>query len=254
MQDQSSTVSLCSMAECDRPIHSRGLCALHYNRERLAGRLTRVTQSRPKWAGIERICIRCGAAYTPTYRLQQNCSLRCASITKNALRRKPAIPCPQCGKAFHPKKSQASLRCSKACTVAYEKAHGRSTRGVHKVTYYCHTCGAILAPKAKYCGKACWPSVVNPKPVKYKYKRHTPLYYHHTDPRCSPVRLMVFERDNWTCMLCHTRVDPAARYPNPQAPSLDHITPVALGGSDDWTNLQTSHLGCNWRKPKPRAG
>lgn len=34
---------------------------------------------------------------------------------------------------------------------------------------------------------------------------------------------------------------------------IDHIIPVALGGSDDWNNLQLTHMTCNLRKGAGRG-
>jgi hypothetical protein len=255
MQDQSSTLSLCSVAECDRPIHSRGLCRAHYMRESQAGRLPRITQAHPKWSGIARICVLCRAPFIPSYRPQQYCSLICANWVKNEPRRRPAIPCGYCATPFHPTLDHNTLCCSKACITAYERKHGRSTRGRRTAThkaYVCRTCGAPLAPYHKYCGKACWPRTLKAKAKPVTRKRLNALHQHHTRPTASPIRLMVFERDNWTCRLCGTQVDRTQQWPHPQAPSIDHIIPFALGGTDDWTNLRTTHMICNWRRPKPK--
>lgn len=50
------------------------------------------------------------------------------------------------------------------------------------------------------------------------------------------------------CRLCGLPVDLAVKSPNRAAPSVDHIVPRALGGSDDLTNLQLAHRGCNSSK------
>lgn len=38
------------------------------------------------------------------------------------------------------------------------------------------------------------------------------------------------------------------RHPDPLAASIDHIVPLAVGGTNDPANLQLSHFRCNWRK------
>lgn len=48
----------------------------------------------------------------------------------------------------------------------------------------------------------------------------------------------VWDRDGWRCVACGTHV----------GLTVDHIVPVALGGSDDMTNLQTLCGRCNSRK------
>lgn len=64
--------------------------------------------------------------------------------------------------------------------------------------------------------------------------------------RFNPVE--VYERDGWVCGLCDEPVDSALRFPDPRSVSLDHITPVSLGGPHTRVNTRCSHLGCNSRR------
>lgn len=61
-------------------------------------------------------------------------------------------------------------------------------------------------------------------------------------------RMALYERDNWTCHLCGEPVDPRADFNANDYPSLDHVTPRSLGGSDEPDNLRTAHRGCNARR------
>lgn len=62
------------------------------------------------------------------------------------------------------------------------------------------------------------------------------------------LRQAVFLRDNWTCGLCGQPVDPDTPWPSPEYPTIDHIKPRSLGGSDDLDNLQCAHHYCNTAK------
>src|SRR5690606_20768724 len=53
------------------------------------------------------------------------------------------------------------------------------------------------------------------------------------------------KRDGPYCRLCGCDVDMSARHPDPMRPSVDHIIPRALGGSDAAENNQLAHLLCN---------
>lgn len=65
----------------------------------------------------------------------------------------------------------------------------------------------------------------------------------------SPVtRRAIYERDVWKCQLCGKRVGKKFPPSHNRAPSLDHIVPRSLGGSDDPSNLQLAHRICNSRK------
>lgn len=51
------------------------------------------------------------------------------------------------------------------------------------------------------------------------------------------------------CGICGKPVDFTLRYPNPLAPSIDHIIPIDRGGHpSDISNLQLAHWTCNRQK------
>ena len=52
-----------------------------------------------------------------------------------------------------------------------------------------------------------------------------------------------------TCGICGKLVDMSLKYPDPLAPCIDHIIPVAKGGHpSDIENLQLAHWTCNRQK------
>ncbi|WP_406325811.1 HNH endonuclease [Streptomyces sp. NBC_01617] len=62
----------------------------------------------------------------------------------------------------------------------------------------------------------------------------------------APVsRPQVYERDHWTCQLCREPVARDQVVPHPQAPTLDHIVPLARGGTHEPSNVQLAHYRCN---------
>jgi 5-methylcytosine-specific restriction enzyme A len=60
-------------------------------------------------------------------------------------------------------------------------------------------------------------------------------------PIPTEVRKYVYIRDNYRCQSC-------GKPENCTQLSIDHIIPLALGGSNDISNLQTLCLSCNRRK------
>lgn len=51
------------------------------------------------------------------------------------------------------------------------------------------------------------------------------------------------------CGICGRPVDKSLKFPDPMAPCVDHIIPVAKGGHpSDIENLQLAHLACNREK------
>lgn len=61
-------------------------------------------------------------------------------------------------------------------------------------------------------------------------------------------RKRIFERDGWRCQLCGKAVRRNASAPHPLAPTIDHIIPLAQGGTHEPTNVQCAHFLCNSRK------
>lgn len=57
----------------------------------------------------------------------------------------------------------------------------------------------------------------------------------------------VGERDGWICGICGKKVDKRQSF-GPYAPSVDHIVPIADGGTDTWDNVQLAHVRCNSAK------
>jgi len=60
-------------------------------------------------------------------------------------------------------------------------------------------------------------------------------------PLPQSVRDYVFQRDQFRCQSC-------GRSPSEVSLQVDHIIPLAKGGSNDLSNLQTLCANCNGRK------
>jgi 5-methylcytosine-specific restriction endonuclease McrA len=62
------------------------------------------------------------------------------------------------------------------------------------------------------------------------------------DPESDKIdRSVVFDRDNGTCYLCGSQVDPDYWH-------MDHVHPVSKGGSHTYDNVRVTHPRCNLRK------
>lgn len=68
-------------------------------------------------------------------------------------------------------------------------------------------------------------------------------------------RLVVAERDSWTCGLCNKPINPTLTYinaetgrPDPWYLNIDHIIPLSKGGDHSYANSQATHARCNNKK------
>jgi len=58
----------------------------------------------------------------------------------------------------------------------------------------------------------------------------------------------IFMRDGWKCQICGGMVLKRAVVPHPMAPTIDHIIPLAEGGTHEPKNVQCAHFICNSKK------
>lgn len=68
------------------------------------------------------------------------------------------------------------------------------------------------------------------------------------------VRTEIFERDRWKCVLCGRKLDPNTAYPASDFPTIDHIIPLAVGGTHEPQNVQAACLRCNRAKSYTGTG
>lgn len=59
------------------------------------------------------------------------------------------------------------------------------------------------------------------------------------------VRSYIFERDGYCCQICGKKLAMTKVAPHPKAPTLDHIVPLAQGGTHERSNVQAAHFICN---------
>lgn len=172
----------------------------------------------------QRQCEICDATYTASYNDQRTCSKTCGGQLRRRESPAPRVPHgPPAPKQYRP---------------------GRSVRVFFP---YCSVCAASFA--TPYTVSTCSDACAEEK--KRRDKRQ------HKDLRrarkrgafvAAVYRRDIFERDQWRCQLCDKPVRRNAVVPHPLAPTLDHIVPLAAGGTHEPANCQLAHYLCNSRK------
>lgn len=181
-------------------------------------------------------CQWCGATFHPDH---NNRARYCSRPCRYAADRKPdACPvyyanCTRCGTLFT---SQTAAR--KVCGA------GKCDVLRHRVTDRCPDCGNERQFLQTYCDP-CRALRLRAAQKRAKRKRravHRHVLADTVDPRT------VYDRDHWMCGICRKAVDPSLTHPNPMSASLDHVIPIAMGGSHTYLNTQLAHLQCNLNK------
>lgn len=155
--------------------------------------------------------------------------------------------CVQCGVVYAPKARRPSVFCSPTCKDNARNAATKSALASAKPDRQCVHCGKDM-PKtmradAKFCSHQCNSAAhaVTRKMAKRAGRAKTP-----GDPLLE--RNAIAARDKFRCQLCGGKVDMGRKHPDPLCASIDHLVPLAAGGTNDLANLQLAHLQCNLRK------
>jgi 5-methylcytosine-specific restriction endonuclease McrA len=211
------------------------------------------------------------------------CSTECMHIghARNQMKRVECV-CVGCGIAFMPKVAERNKFCSRECAF---KHRGRNKPIVHRdAITYCQTCGKQLdnhmrkrcvecnKEKARIdmykrnatsractvCGKAFIPEhkgggyaqcCIEHKRIAQREQKKTSKTSRKAKKRgayVAPVNYKeIYARDNGRCQLCGKKVDPVTRDIHKNCGTLDHIIPLALGGTHEPKNVQLAHFMCN---------
>ena len=98
-----------------------------------------------------------------------------------------------------------------------------------------------------YCSKKCRKHDLNRHQVKDSHRHRAKKYGCEYDPAVTLKKLI--ERDGLRCRICGGMCNPDdhewTEYFGPSSPTIDHIKPMALGGSHTWDNVQVAHAICN---------
>jgi endogenous inhibitor of DNA gyrase (YacG/DUF329 family) len=157
--------------------------------------------------------------------------------------------CKTCGKQFKAT-NMNQLCCSDECKRIRDKDTSRVLGKARHVaiTYTCKQCGNTFSPeynnKARvFCSDECLNRYKNPITRRTENSRRRALLAGAKVEKFRDVD--IFERDAWTCQICGQPVDREARGYDLLAPSLDHIIPLARGGSHTKDNVRCVHFICN---------
>lgn len=221
------TILACKEAECQRKVQARGMCSTHYSYWHRANK-GRVDKAHDK------DCAFCGSPFQTTTLRTVYCSLVCAQ------------------------RHRAGWSTSKDIVVYARPAKAAPpithTRTTNRLTCgSCRVCGDMFVSFSTdvTCSEACYQ-------VRHRDKRHEAAQRRRSLKRnayVAPVyRKKVFESDGYRCHICKKMTKRDAVVPHPMAPTIDHLTPLAQGGTHEPLNCRTAHFICNSTKGDRLAG
>ena len=215
----------CSIDGCPNPHRARGLCATHYNQQHQPQR------HRP----IEVPCAVCGKPVQkqPRGNRKPVCSLDCRYILTWGESKSERDVRLEAERRSH-KQLVGPVRFNKTTeppTVTIPATFQRL------VSAECRECGTWFIDHVQ--GRGGTIALTCSDLCARRWERRGRRFV------TTKVRTAIYDRDNWTCQLCH---QPVTRDYDPDdmwSASLDHITPRSHGGTHDPSNLRLTHRYCN---------
>jgi 5-methylcytosine-specific restriction endonuclease McrA len=244
-----------------------------------------VTRSANAMARHSRTCERCGNTFVmrnPSGKARRGethegrfCSRKCQAATiriyatktdaKRAERSRArerddiappsVVQCTICGSAFEQRDHNSRL-CSDKCRAEDSRRRAFTLNKSHHLvdSFRCAECGRQHTPaygdKSRvYCSQRCGRRAVNR--IRHKIERAR-LRTQTVEP-VNPNK--VFDRDRWRCQLCGCKTPRKLRGTiEANAPELDHIVPLSVGGEHSYRNTQCACRACNGAKADKPLG
>lgn len=191
----------CSLPDCQRKAIARGLCASHYQTQRMAAlRAERRAQHRP--------CQHCGKDLAGKRPNSMFCNIRCKEAARAAEQQaeravlRAGRICVWCGNAFESESGRA-LTCSRECGVQFQNAK-RSARRLDRLERKCESCGGpvpvLRRLGAIYCSEACKRNAIS-----VRWRERAPGYMRRYLYGVTPEQYaaLLAKQDN-RCAICKT--------------------------------------------------
>ncbi len=215
---------------------------------------------------LEATCRICGATFSPKQRIsvvcpRRACRKRAWSTPEARERERERLRAE--GKTAEYQRRYRATEAGRARQHEYDKARGsgkkRSSAEARALIAQTRATRRRVAAQRRLASAAAgttsrrlWiagPCICGRDFVSCDGSRHCAPWCGQRQPKrpkmTSAQRLAVFERDAWTCRLCGFPVSRGAQVPDLEAPTIDHIVPLAAGGAHAPSNWQTAHFWCN---------
>lgn len=210
-------IETCMVEECEQPHRAGGYCSGHYTRSQ---------------KGL------------PTQGLPYTCTV-CGKGMRTAL-----TEAPRCRTCYRRTRKRGASRRETAERRLAKAAAGTMGQRVWTACE-CPSCGTKFLTSrprretsAWYCSKTCQ--------HRESQARRRALT---KGAKITPGRrITIYTRDDWICQLCGFPVNRDAQVPALDAPVIDHIVALAVGGAHAPDNWQTAHFLCNsYKRDLPHA-
>lgn len=227
----------CTKPGCDRPHVAKGLCGTHYSQKR---------RSTPRH---EYICDQCGETFVvgrKKYTERVFCGRSCQAVWLNQNTVEARMK-----NRYNARSKELALWIKPPAKVQTIPEPQKQSAPWKACT--CEICGEAFLSKQfdRTCSGPCYELRRRRKRREAKDRRRAVKKSAYVS---NVNRDVIFARDDYRCRLCGKRLNMHAKVPQPDAPTIDHIIPLSIGGTHEPANVQSAHFSCNVRKGNRGAG
>lgn len=200
---------------------------------------------------VEKICGHCASPFKGQNKTKY-CSINCGNQARNV---RTAEARANARAASAERRTAERARATKQARARRQlatAATGTRSRSAAWVVLRCVICAASFTTKWKTAEAnevTCSPTC---QAVNAKARRQLGNDRRRARKKAAYVadvyRKKVYARDGWKCHLCGKAVNRKAEVPHPKAPTIDHVIPLADGGTHEPLNCRTAHFLCNSMK------
>lgn len=220
---------------------------------------------RQRFIPEQRTCKQCGDEFTATRQVKIYCTKKCSREAAEKYGN-----CAGCGKKLGDRNARHCHSCGqrkrygwtggKELVVfipAVEAPLPCAARAAIRtwVAAYCRICGQSFVSS----GGLDWASLSCNEKCDQQWQAEKKRYYRSRYQVARRARIKttqvehiyrgrIYARDEHSCYLCGEQLNMDAQAPEPKAPTIDHVVPLARGGSHTYDNLRAACFECNSRK------
>lgn len=219
----------CTLEDCGRPLRARGYCNYHYSKL-VNPRVEKPTPMMCDGCGVTVMRIR-GERFKYTY---------CSELCRHW------IQWGAWSSNYTPRYAAMTLALYKPRPLWHRAVPDREIIGRRRtfVDTECAICGArfICLYGSQTCSNQCATDNMRNTQREIKYRRRAAMQGGYV---ARVYRSKIFERDEYDCQLCGEPLAMTVKAPHRLAPTIDHVIPLAKGGTHEPANVQAAHFYCN---------
>lgn len=226
----------CSVHDCTRPHQARGYCTTHYSQwQRSQPGYKRGGEAGRRDRMVEIICEYCESVKlirAHHAKAQRYCSLKCCARANKSTCNPGEWPTYSTDIVVYtgPKHQPRQVE-----TI---QGKGLWTAGQCRICTTWFVSNVLDVTCSKDCQYRHYRNTCNRAKERRRARKRNGYV-------ADVYRKRVFELDAYKCHLCGRRCDPTKSVPHPRAPTVDHVIPLAAGGTHEPANCRTACFRCN---------